>query len=667
MIPESLTQPGRVLCARVRLAETVALLGFLSTIVLAQDTVHPLKPPDRSSPRAALRTFLEGGDAMGTFLAKDYMASPSRAGFHRLLALSDVAVGGLDLSGLPPAARTKTGRAATFALYTALSRIPLPPFDEVPDSAEGLPTAGTNTAYWVIPNTEIVIERISSGPRRGEFLFSADTVTRAGEFLDRVRGLAYTRPVPLENLQELIATGGGWMVPHAWIRALPSWLLASLAGQALWKWIALSLLLGVAALLLRLVYRLSHRGSPQHPFLQALAQSALPAFVLLATPVVAYLALVQINLRGGVGSAVESLATGILFVTGAWIAWRLAHLVAEAIIASPRIAPESIDAHLIRICTRLLGIAVGAGLLAMGADRLGLPLYGIIAGLGVGGLAIALAAQPTIENLIGGLSLFADKPIRVGDLCQYGPDVGKVESIGIRSTRIRGVDRTLTTIPNAALSRMPVVNLSQRDRLLIKCVFGVRYETSPEQLRYLLARTREILLRHPRIDSEGTRARFVGFGPSSLDLEVFAYVTTRDWFEFLGIREDVFLRIMDVVKESGTGFAFPSQTLYFARDDGLDAAQAQAAEARVRQWREQGCLPFPDFPPEQERQMRGSLVYPPPGSAASARARLSCEAHSSPRDAPTATAEAEPAMRDSRDRSSCSTSATDAGETLKSG
>ena len=96
-------------------------------------------------------------------------------------------------------------------------------------------------------------------------------------------------------------------------------------------------------------------------------------------------------------------------------------MVAEAIIASPRIAPESIDAHLIRICARLLGMVAGAALLALGADRLGLPVYGIVAGLGVGGLAIALAAQPTIENLIGGLSLFADKPIRVGDSAGAGP------------------------------------------------------------------------------------------------------------------------------------------------------------------------------------------------------------------------------------------------------
>ena len=104
--------------------------------------------------------------------------------------------------------------------------------------------------------------------------------------------------------------------------------------------------------------------------------------------------------------------------------------------------------------------------------------------------------------------------------------------------------------------------------------------------------------------------RFSEFGACSLDLEVFAYAMTRDWGEFLGIREDVFLRIMDIVKQSGTGFAFPSQTLYFGRDDGLDADQTHAAEAQVRSWRDQGRLPFADFAPEQKDQLRGSLVYP---------------------------------------------------------
>jgi MscS family membrane protein len=561
---------------------------------LGQEPANPLKPPDRSSPRAALKTFLESGDALSTFLAREYLPSPSRAEFQSLISLGDAVVPSLDLSEVPPATRVKVGRTAAMALYETLSRIQLPPASEIPTADPSIPPAGTNVTRWVIPNTEIALVRVANGPRSGEFLFSPETVAKADEYYERVRRLAYTRPVPLEHMRELVIVGGGWLVPSTWIQSLPAWFRSPLAGQAGWKWIALGLVLGIFALLLRRAYRLSHRGSPERPFRRALAQMALPAFLLLATPAVAYLALVQINLRGSPASALELVATAVVYLAGAWISWRMAPVIAEAIIASPKIAPESIDAHLIRISTRLVAILAAAGLLAMGADRLGIPVYGIVAGLGVGGLAIALAAQPTVENLIGGLSLFADKPIRVGDLCQYDNGKGTIEAIGIRSTRIRGIDRSLTTIPNALLSKMPVVNLSQRDRMLMQSVIGVRYETSPEQLRYLLDRIREMLLGHPRVLPDPLRVRFVGFGASSLDVEIFAYLSSRDWAEFLGLREELFLRIIGIVADSGTAFAFPSQTLYFGRDAGLDQSRTEAAESQVRQWREAGHIPFPD-------------------------------------------------------------------------
>ena len=115
---------------------------------------------------------------------------------------------------------------------------------------------------------------------------------------------------------------------------------------------------------------------------------------------------------------IQIATTAIMFLAGAWIVWRIAPVIAEAIIATPKINTESIDAVSVRSVMRLFGIVAAACLLAVGASQLGLPVYGILAGLGVGGLAIALAAQPTMENLIGGLSLFADKPIRVGDVCR---------------------------------------------------------------------------------------------------------------------------------------------------------------------------------------------------------------------------------------------------------
>jgi MscS family membrane protein len=592
-VPGSVVRGFGVSIAVRRLAVLWAAL-FVATLVRGQDSIHPLKPLDLSSPRATLTTFLDGGDAVGTYLVRDYLRSPSRAKFDHLFSLAGPVVNCLDLTEVPPAARRKAGLSAASALYETLSRIQLPPFDRIPDAAQLSGLSGSNGERWVIPNTEIVIERVKSGPRSGEFLFSAGTVARAEEFYERVRGLPYTRPVPLKYFRETVTGGGGWMIPFAWIKALPQWLRHPVGEQALWKWVVLFLMLGCVALLLRPVFSLSRLGGDQRPLLQAFARLALPLFFLIATPAVTYFSLLQINFIGEVARIIQLVATAIMFLAGAWIVWRIAPVIAEAIIATPKINTESIDAHLIRICSRLLGIVAAAGLLTVGAGQLGLPVYGIVAGLGVGGLAIALAAQPTMENLIGGLSLFADKPIRVGDLCRYGSEEGTVEAIGIRSTRIRGRDRTLTTMPNGVLSKMPLVSLAKRDQMLIQSTIGVRYETSPEQLRYLLTKIREMLLGHPRVHPDLVRVRFVGFGASSLDIELFAYVRTTKWPEFLSVREDVFLRVMEIVNESGTGFAFPSRTLYLGRDGGLDPKRTEKAEAQMRQWRDECHLPSPN-------------------------------------------------------------------------
>ena len=562
---------------------------FAAWVSCGQEPTHPLKPHDLSSPRAALKTFIELGDALGAFLAEDYMPSPSRAEFKRLVLMGDELTRSLDLSHVPPALRLKEGRAVALSLYETLNRIRLPPLAEIPGKEPRGEAASTNLSYWVIPDTEIVLVRTASGVQGGEYKFSSETVAHANRFCDRVRELPYARSVPLQGINDIVVCGGGWLIPYRWVQSMPPWFRLPLAGQAVWKWLAFVMILSALGAFLCAAFRLSRHGSSEHPFLRALAHLTFPAGFFVAAPVVAYLSLVQLNMRGGVGNAIELAVTAVVYLAGAWLAWRAAPVAAEAIIASPQIAPESIDAHLIRICTRLLGIIVGAMLLAKGADQLGVPVYGIIAGLGVGGLAIALAAQPTIENLIGGLSLFADKPVRVGEYCRCGTDEGTVEAIGLRSTRIRGEDRTLTTIPNATLSKMSIENLAERDRMLIQSVIGVRYETSSEQLRYLLVRIRELLLGHPRVQSDTVRVRFVGFGASSLDIEVFAYVMTRNKAEFLAVREDLWLRVMDIVEQSGTGLAFPSQTLYLAKDQGLDTGKTEAAKAQTRQWQEESA------------------------------------------------------------------------------
>jgi MscS family membrane protein len=258
-------------------------------------------------------------------------------------------------------------------------------------------------------------------------------------------------------------------------------------------------------------------------------------------------------------------------------------------------------------------VVVAVALLSV-LGTLGVNVTAAVAGLGVGGIALALAAQKTIENLFGGITLFADQPVQVGDFFRYGDQVGTVEEIGLRSTRVRTLDRTVVSIPNGEFSNLHLENFAKRDRMRLWTMIGLRYETTPEQLRYVLARLRQLLLAHPRITDDPARVRLVSFGAYSLDLEVFAYADTSDWSEFLAIREDVYLRFMDAINEAGTGFAFPSHTAYVGRDSGLNEAKTAEAEARVAAWRQQGELPFPQFPQEFRREMENTLDWPPSGS-----------------------------------------------------
>jgi MscS family membrane protein len=565
---------------RLIMAPIFLLVG--ATIALGQE-VQPLKPADRSSPRAAIRTFLDNSDAVANFLIKDYLPSPSRSGYDHLLSIVGRAQQGLDLSEVPPATRQQAGRSGVFALYEILNRIPLPPFDQIPDVDEIKKSGGPDAQRWVIPNTEIALVRAKSGPRSGEFVFSADTVARLGEFYERVRGLPYLRLVPLKDLPDVIFNGGGWMVPYSWTQAVPAALRVPVAGQSAWKWIGLALILGMLGLFLKIAHRVSRLVPAHQPFWRAVVRLVMPVSLFLSMPVLEHLGLEQLAFIGPVASAIEVAASAVMFVAGAWIALRFASVVAEAIIASPGIVLESLGARFIRIGGYLLGIIAATTLLLMGAEYLGVSVYGIVAGLGVGGVAFALAAQPTIENLIAGMSLLADKAVRIGDLCKYGNALGTVEAVGVRSTQFRGADRTLTNIPNAVLAKMEIVSLTRRDQMLFQTVLGLRCETTPEQLRLVLARLRDAVAAQPLVSSDSVRIRLVGLGESSLDVEVFGYVVTTDWAEFLAAREDILLSMMDVVEGAGTALALPSRTIYFGGDRGVDESKSKAAGADVHE------------------------------------------------------------------------------------
>ncbi|MGD8843590.1 MAG: mechanosensitive ion channel, partial [Gammaproteobacteria bacterium] len=471
--------------------------------------------------------------------------------------------------------------------------------------------------------TEITVARVSEGPRAGQFLFSPQTVARAGEFYQKTRSLPYRRDVPLENYAEMRAylSMASWFIPPRAVEGLPGWLKTGLYGQALWKWLALVVLLLVTVAAFVLIHRLARCGVSRRSVVSGLCRLVTPLTLLLLTPLVLDVANRELTLTGRVDEGLTMLAEVVGYFALAWIAWTGTMVLAEMIIAAPAIPEESLNAHLLRLAARVAGTVAVIFLIFYVSSELGAPLYGIVAGVGVGGIAIALAAQNTVENFIGSLNLFADRPVRVGDFCRYGEDptsewrrVGHVESIGLRSTRIRGVDKSVTTIPNGDFSKMHLVNYSMRRTIYLSTVLGLRYETTDDQLRFVLVALREMLLAHPRIADDEPEVRFAGFGDFSLNVAIRANVSTTKFNEFRAIREDVYLRVMKIVKDAGTGFAFPSRTVYHTRDQGLDAERSEDAEAQVRRWCSAQELPFPNFSTDYRSKLRNTLDYPPEGS-----------------------------------------------------
>lgn len=209
------------------------------------------------------------------------------------------------------------------------------------------------------------------------------------------------------------------------------------------------------------------------------------------------------------------------------------------------------------------GAALVIGVL-VALTHLGVSVASLLAGLGIGGLALALAAQKTVENLFGAVSIGIDQPLREGDFVKVGDVTGTVEEIGLRSTRIRTLDRTIVTLPNGDLSNQRIECYTVRDRFRLATTIGVEYGTTATQMRDIVAKLETILREHDLIYPDDIVVRFVAFSASSLDIEIMAWFLVPDFGAFRTARQEVLLAFMDAIEAAGTGIAFPTRTLHIA-------------------------------------------------------------------------------------------------------
>jgi MscS family membrane protein len=369
-----------------------------------------------------------------------------------------------------------------------------------------------------------------------------------------------------------------------WIRdVLPEVLLRPGPRELLWwQWLSLPILFGLAWLVgralgwttARVVKRLTRRT--RTPWDDSILAGLRGPVTLAWTLVVAYLLVPWLSLYAPAQDFIERLLGASALLTLFFALFRSVGVTGGILRASPWGTGNPAALALFGIGVRVGQVLVLAMGLIAALAHLGYPVASLLAGLGIGGLAVALAAQKTFENLFGSLSLAIDQPIRVGDFVKVDDFVGTVEHIGLRSTQIRTLDRTLVSIPNGVLADKRLESFTARDRMRLACTVGLVYETSASQMRTVLDGLERVLRAHPKIWPDAVVVRFKEFASSSLDIEVMAWFQTPDWSEFQLIRQEVLLQFMEVVEGAGSSFAFPTRTVHLAGSTGGEPLHRQA-------------------------------------------------------------------------------------------
>jgi MscS family membrane protein len=364
--------------------------------------------------------------------------------------------------------------------------------------------------------------------------------------------------------------------------------IAAAMAMGRWDWLRLALVVAVAAIAGRLARRslgalllgLAKRTSSDWDdfvvdrIAGPLGGAATLVILSLSSPLLVLTEHGQAMLSRGIRAAFVA----VLF----WTIWRIIDVVRLMIARSAWAEDVPSSRALLPLGARVFKVAILAIAAATVLSLFGFPVASLLAGLGIGGLALALAAQKTVENLFGSFSIAIDQPFREGDFVKVDDFVGTVERIGLRSTRFRTLDRTIVSLPNGKLADMRLESFTERDRMRLSATIGLVYETSGSQMREVLAGIERVLREHPLIWPDAVVVRFSALASSSLDIEVMAWFRTREWSEFQLVRQDLLLQFIDVVTAAGTAFAFPTQTIHVAsRANPVEETMAGVDAPRV--------------------------------------------------------------------------------------
>jgi MscS family membrane protein len=455
----------------------------------------------------------------------------------------------LDLGDIPFVLRDERGREIAQVLKEVIDRVILIDYGMIPDSSE--------MDRWRLKNTEMIITRVQEGDRIGEFLFSRETVSRAQSFYQRVKHLPY-----------LAGSGGGAYYQEPWVdRAIPDWAQSLILGFKAWQWIGLFLSIFIGLTLKAIV-------TAQVLFVARLAEKSkfkwdegvTGAFKKPAGWIAAgtfwFLSIHLLRFEGMTLTALTFFVQIFLSFVLIWTVYRLADVLTVYLKLAAEKSGSQLDDHLVPLIQKSLRIfLVAFGFLAA-IQNLGFNVMSVLAGLGLGGLAFALAARDTCANLFGSVMILLDKPFGVGDWISIDGMDGTVEEVGFRSTRIRTFYNSVLSIPNAVTANAKIDNYGKREFRRVKAHFGLTYDTPPEKMEAFLEGVKNIIKANPHTRKDFLHVVFNGYADAHLDVMAYFFLKVPNWSQELVERQNVFLEVLRLAKRVGVEFAFPTQTLH---------------------------------------------------------------------------------------------------------
>jgi len=550
-------------------------LGLMGPILAKADEIHPLQPVDTSNPRSTLSSFLKIVNAAygklselkTSYIVSDrlYFTENEKEQLDWVEKQIRVASRALDLSTskVGIVATNELANRRTLQLKSILDRLELPPQDSIPDAEMMKPVTFKR---WTIPDTEITIQLIKEGPRAGEYLFTAVTVERLPEFHESMKRFQYSdsgSPGWYESYRNN-TWGLAGIIPYRWTLMVPLWSQTIVMGQPIWRWIGLIIAFFVfvplCILIKNIIYFLSSRFSLSKYYSNWQKFSWLLALIIIL-PLTSYFILINLRLSGEFREVFSFFAGVSFYLLLAWVAWVSTDIISTYITETKNLFSGGIDSQFIRLSIRLVAILFVVIILIFGAQQLGFPAYSIIAGLGVGGLALALAAQESMANILGSLVIMIEKPFRVGHSVRFADVEGKVESIGFRSVQIRTFYNSLISVPSREIISSTIDNMELRQYRRTKLIIRIKYDTPAKKIKKFIEGIKKIILENEHTRKDFFQVALNEFDERNLNIVLYLFLNVPDWPTELVEREEIFLAILQLAEIEGIEIGSPEGML----------------------------------------------------------------------------------------------------------